>query len=144
MIESADIRIVRLVHGSFNFLVVLLFFIQGMLGLKIRKARRAGAASPSAALRRHRKAGPVLAVLGTAGFFAGLGIGIFSDGGVLEYPLHLGVGVSIVVLITSLFFVSRKIRSGESPWRQRHFVLGLCLLVLYVVQVLLGLGILAG
>jgi hypothetical protein len=133
----------RLAHGLFNFSVVVLFFYTARFGLVIRRARQRGESRPAAAIRRHRKLGPILAVLGALGFSAGLILVLLDTGNILKYPSHLLVGVIIVSLLLATFLVSRKITGAEaSPLRQAHFLLGLAILSLYVVQVFLGLGVL--
>jgi uncharacterized membrane protein YozB (DUF420 family) len=132
----------RLLHGLFNAAVMLLFFYQARLGLTIRHARLSKAAFPLAAVKRHRKIGPVLVVLGGLGFLAGLVLALFLEGKVLQYPLHFFTGLTIVLLLIGTFLISRRIKGPNSPLRKPHFVLGLCVLVLYVVQSFLGLRIL--
>ncbi|MFN2365788.1 MAG: DUF4079 family protein [Desulfurivibrionaceae bacterium] len=133
----------RLAHGLFNIAVALMFFYTARFGLKIRRARRQGAARPAAVIRRHRKLGPILAVLGFLGYLVGLTLVLLDSGNILQYPAHLSVGTIIVALLLTTFLVSRKISGTEaSPFRRVHFLLGLAILSLYVVQVFLGLGVL--
>jgi len=135
----ADLRIV---HGLFNFTVMLLFFYTARYGLTIRSARRNGTPLPVAAVIRHRTLGPVLALLGGLGFVAGLTLVLLDTGDIFKYPAHLAVGTAIVALILTTFLVSRRIRGQNSPHRDTHFRLGLAILTLYVVEVFLGLGVL--
>ncbi|HSH13338.1 MAG TPA: DUF4079 family protein [Desulfurivibrionaceae bacterium] len=135
----ADLRIV---HGLFNFAVVLLFFYTGRCGLMIRKARKNGLPLPVTAAARHRWLGPRLAILGWLGFAAGLALVLVDTGEVLKYPAHLLVGVVIVALLCATFLVSRKIKGPNSPYRDTHFRLGLAILSLYLLQVFIGLGVL--
>lgn len=131
----------RLAHGLFNFLVVLLFFYSASLGLRIRRARRNNGPRPGDAIRYHRKLGPILTVLGVMGFGAGLTLVLLDTGDFLKYPAHLLVGAVIVTLLLITFLVARKIVGPQaSPWRQGHFLLGLAILSLYLVEILLGLG----
>lgn len=133
----------RLAHGFFNFSVMLMFFYTARFGLQIRRARQKGAPRPTAAIRRHRKLGPILASLGAMGFGAGLTLVLLDTGNVLKYPAHLLVGVILVALLLATFLVSRKISGTEaSPIRKTHFLLGLTILSLYLLEVLLGLGVL--
>jgi hypothetical protein len=136
------IQYVKLLHGFYNALVLFLFFYQAWLGLTIRRTRRSKAPFPVASVKRHRKAGPVLAILGGLGFLVGLTLVLMDTGRILEYPLHLCVGLVIVPLLISAFIVSRKIKGPDSPFRMPHFILGMCILLLYVIQSFLGLGIL--
>lgn len=130
-------------HGSYNTLMFLLFCYQGWLGLLIRRRRMQGGAFPRAEVLRHRKAGPVLAVLGTLGFIAGLAlVGVFGKGDLLEHPLHLFVGSAIVLLLGATYAVSRRIRGTELPPRDLHFKMGIAILFFYSVEIFLGLGIL--
>jgi hypothetical protein len=73
MIEKQTITYLRLAHGSFNVTMMLLFFYQGFLGFRIRQGRKSGNQAVRA-IKRHRKAGPVLALMGVAGFVAGMTI----------------------------------------------------------------------
>ncbi len=128
----------RLVHGAFNTVVILLFVYQGILGLKIRRSEK----KPFHIIRRHRKTGPVLAVLGITGFIAGMTIAFLEWGHILKYPLHFITGLTIVSLIITIFIISRKIKGPDPYWRNRHFALGILIIFLYLVQAFLGLGIL--
>lgn len=135
----ADLRIV---HGLFNFAVMLLFFYTARYGQMIRRARKARAPLPVAAMRRHRYLGPRLAVLGGLGFGAGLTLVLLDTGDILKYPAHLLGGSIIVTLLLSTFMVSRKIKGPDSPYRNTHYQLGIAILTVYIVEVFLGIGVL--
>lgn len=132
----------RYVHGAYNAVMMLLFFYQGSLGLRIRQARRKKASFPMATVRRHRRNGPIFVPLGVFGFLVGLGLVLVDTGRVLEYPTHLFTGLAIALLLVSTYLVSRRIRGPASPLRTPHFILGICMLFLYVTQLFLGLRIL--
>jgi Protein of unknown function (DUF4079) len=136
------IEYLKIGHGLFNAFLAVLFFYQGWLGLMIRRARRSRASIPIGAVRRHRKTGPVLAALGGLGFLVGLVLVIIDTGRVLFYPLHLFVGLTIVLLLIGTFLISRRIKRPDSPYRTPHFILGICIILLYVFQSYLGLEIL--
>lgn len=142
MLERALLGDLRLLHGSFNAIVALLFIYHGSLGWRIRKERKRGGERDPGLIRRHRKEGPIFAVLGVAGYFAGVGLILIDKGHVFVYPSHMIVGSCIALLIVTTFIVSKKIRGPESPWRTPHFIVGLSILLLYIVQLYLGLGIL--
>ena len=129
-------------HGLFNLLVFGLFVRQGWLGLAIRQARQGGRPLPLAAIRSHRRLGPVAAMLGGLGFLAGNTLVFLDKGRLIEYPPHFAVGSLIVLVLSALYTLSRQITSADSPYRTPHASLGLALLGLYLVQVILGLGIL--
>ena len=129
-------------HGFFNLLVFGLFVRQGWLGLAIRRARQQEAPPPLAAIRSHRRVGPVAAILGGMGFAVGTLLVLFDKGRLAVYPLHFGGGFVIVVALCILYGFSRRIRGVESPLRTPHAALGLLLLVFYLMQAFLGLGIL--
>nr|MBF0221426.1 hypothetical protein [Desulfobulbaceae bacterium] len=68
---------------------------------------------------------------------------LWNSGNILKYPAHLSVGGVIVSLILATSLVSRKITGTQaSSFRQVHFFLGLAILSFYLLQVLLGLGVL--
>jgi hypothetical protein len=129
-------------HGLFNLLVFGLLIRQGWLGLSIRKARQNGAPRPIAAIRSHRRTGPVVAILGGTGFLAGMILVLFDKGRLIEYPLHFTTGSMIVLVLCTLYLLSRRITGVDSPYRNPHAGLGLLLLILYLIQAFLGLGIL--
>jgi hypothetical protein len=142
MIDKELIAYLKVAHGFFNLCMVALFCFQGWLGYLIRQARTSGAPLPLDAVRRHRKAGPVFAFWGVLGYVAGIVLVLLDKGRVLEYPLHFATGTVIAVVIVTLYAVSRRIQGPDPHLRNIHFGLGMFLLALYVVQVLLGLGIL--
>ena len=130
----------KYIHGLFNCMVILLFLYQGWLGLKIRHGRISGDPQEVKFVRRHRKVGPALAIMGIFGFISGIGTAYLSEGEIFEYPLHFLTGLSISSLIILTFLVSRKIRSRESPWRNPHYIIGIVIITLYFVQAYLGIG----
>jgi len=129
-------------HGLFNLLVFGLLLRQGWLGLVVRRTRRNGMPQPLETIRRHRRAGPVAVLVGAAGFVAGTLLVLLDKGRLVEYPLHFSVGGVIVLVLFGLYFLSRRIKGADSPYRIPHASLGLLLLILYVIQAVLGLGIL--
>ncbi|OGW32762.1 MAG: hypothetical protein A2X59_02065 [Nitrospirae bacterium GWC2_42_7] len=141
MIEKQTIEYLRLIHGAFNFIVMLLFVYQASLGLRIRSNRKKRTITPEV-IKRHRRFGPILAVLGITGFFAGISIIYLDYGHILKYPLHFIVGSLIAFSIITTYFISRKIKGAESSYRNSHFIIGLLIISLYLVQIFIGLGIL--
>ena len=142
LIDRELLADLRLVHGVYNTIVMMLFLYQGRLGFRIRRDRLAGAPPPFPVIKRHRQAGPILAILGGLGFFAGLTLVLLDTGNILEYPLHLFTGLTIVVLLIATYKISRDIKGPESSFRSPHFVLGIAILCLYFVNVFFGLGVL--
>jgi len=142
LISRELIAIFKLVHGLFNMTVLLLFFYHARNGLLIRRARRGKTPLPVTAIKRHRRMGPVLALLGGAGFSAGLILVMLDSGKILQYPPHLFVGAAIVLLLFSSYRVSRKIAGPSAPQRDLHYRLGLAILALYLVNTVLGIGVL--
>ena len=136
------LEVLGFLHGIYNGLVMALLFHQGWLGISIRRARLSKAPFPLKAVRDHRKRGPILAIAGGLGFFFGFILVLVGSGRVLEYPLHFFVGLAIVILLTGTFLISRKIKGPGSPLRTPHFILGVCVLLLYLFQSFLGLGVL--
>lgn len=128
-------------HGVFNVLVMLLFFRQGWLGLKIRQSRRAGTPL-AAAIKQHRRAGPIAVLLAAGGFGAGLALALIDHGQIGHNPAHFFNGLALVLCVGATFLVSRRLKGPAPPWRTVHALLGLVILVLYPLQVVLGLGVL--
>lgn len=139
--DKQIIGYLKVLHGLFNITVMLLFMYHGSLGLAIRKARLRGGSFPLKAVKRHRKAGPVLAALGILGFIAGMSVAYLDGGKVLEHPLHFGTGAAIVLLLLTAYGLSRSITGPDSPVRTPHAVVGVLILCLYVVQTFFGLSI---
>jgi hypothetical protein len=142
MIDKEFIAYFKLAHGFFNLCMMALFCYQAWLGYLIRQARTSGKPMPFDAVRKHRKAGPAFALWGVMGYIAGIVVVLLDKGRVFEYPLHFMTGSAIAVVIVSLYAVSRRITAKDISSRNIHFILGMFLLALYVIQVLLGLGIL--
>lgn len=141
MSDRNIIPYLRYAHGLYNITVAVLFYYHGSTGLTIRRRRKLGEVLPLNEVRRHRKMGPVLAVMGVLGFFAGLVISLL-DKGALEYPLHLSTGLIIVLSLLTTYAISRRINTQDSPARTPHFIIGITILCLYLIQLFLGLGIL--
>lgn len=142
LIDRQLLSNLRLAHGAFNTSVMLLFFYHARLGFGIRRARLSHAPLPFPAIKRHRSLGPVVALLGGLGFLVGLTLVLLDTGNVLEHAAHLFVGAAIVALIATTFFISRKIKGMDSPLRTPHFIIGIAILCLYLVEVFLGIGVL--
>ncbi len=134
--------VLKILHGSYNTLVMFLFFYQGFIGWKIRRERIQGKTRDFSLIRKHRKAGPIFAILGILGFFFGLVLVFIDKGHLLQYPLHFVTGFLLVSLIVVVYFISRKIKANQSPLRTPHFVMGLSLIVIYILQVFIGLDVL--
>jgi len=142
LIDPVLLAKLRLAHAAFNMSAAALIFYHAGLGIRIRRKRRAGAPLPFPMIRRHRKLGPALVALGIAGFSIGLTLVLLHTGRVLEYPPHLFTGAAIVVLLLTTFFLSRLIKGRNSPYRTPHFIVGIVILCLYLIEVLLGIGVL--
>lgn len=142
MIDKAYIDYLKILHGLYNSIVVLLFTYHGSLGWRIRKERRDGGKRDLTFIKQHRAAGPIFVLLGLLGYFAGALLVYIDKGRLLEYPLHLTVGSLLAFLLVSTFLISRKIKGADSPWRTPHFIIGLVIILLYIIQIFLGLDIL--
>jgi hypothetical protein len=132
----------EIIHGLYNLVVVFLFFYQGWLGLKIRRERIRGGTRDFSVVKKHRQNGPVFSLLGLLGFLAGLALVYIDKGYLLTYPLHLFVGLGLVLLIGLSYLLSKRIKGPEPSIRTTHFIIGLFLLSLYVIQVFIGLDVL--
>ncbi len=132
------IEYLKLFHGAYNTIVMLLIVYQGILGLRIRKAGN----KPVHTIRRHRKIGPVAAVLGISGFIAGMTVIFLDSGRIVKYPLHFITGLLIASLLVTTYLISKKIKGPDKYWRNRHYAVGVLIIFLYFVQTFLGLGVL--
>ena len=135
------IDIGKLFHGSFNTLLALAFMYQAWMGLAVRRGRKRGEPQVGV-VKRHRRLGPILVALGLLGFCAGLTLVIIDKGRIVEYPPHLIVGSLICLFLLGQYTVSKKIKGLESPWRTPHLAIGVGIVLLYVVQILIGISIL--
>jgi hypothetical protein len=142
LIDRQLLSDLRLAHGIYNFTMMLLFLYQGWLGFRIRQDRKAKAPLSVPVVKRHRKAGPVLALLGGLGFFTGLTLVLLDTGNILEYKLHFFTGLSIITLLIATYRISRDIKGPDSPFRIYHFAFGVAVLCLYLVNIFLGVGVL--
>jgi len=140
MIDKQILAYLRLVHGTFNTFVFVLIVYQGFLGYSIRKARLTGIPAGDIT-RRHRKNGPFLAVTGIAGFITGAVLVYLDYGHLMKYPLHFINGASISMALSGMFLISKRISAADTKWRTAHYRLGIITIVLYVIQLFLGLVI---
>lgn len=143
LIDKEVLSSLRLAHGAFNIVVMLLFWYQAWMGMKIRKARRlTREALPFNLIRRHRKSGPVYAGMALFGYLFGIVIVFLHERHFLEHPVHFFTGTALIVVITISIVLSRRIQGQQSAFRTAHFISGVFLLVLFFLQVLFGLGVL--
>ena len=144
MISKEVVVYLKIMHGSFNSLVFIFFCYQGWLGLQIRKARAQGRYPIPSTIKRHRTAGPFLAGLGLLGYVAGLIVGRLGHdhAHTSAFSPHLVSGSVLVIAIVLVLLISKRIKGIDPFWRTIHFSSGLCLLCLYVIQIIFGLRIL--
>ncbi len=140
LIDRELLAYLRLAHGMFNVSMMCLFIYQGWIGLKVRRARIAQAPLPLQVIKRHRKAGPVLTILGVLGFLSGTTLVLLHAGKIFEYPTHLFTGIVIVTLLIASLVISRRIKGSDSSSRTPHFMISIAVLCLYPVNVFLGIG----
>ena len=69
MIDKQIIAYLKLIHGAFNALVMLLLIYQGWFGLRIRNIRRAGKPPDFRMIKRHRKNGPLFHYIRMPGIY---------------------------------------------------------------------------
>jgi hypothetical protein len=132
----------RILHGSYNIIIALTFIYQGWLGIKIRNERKAAGPRDLHVIRRHRILGPTLVLLSCLGYLWGAVLVFIGEGRIFEFPLHNITGAGIVILVIISFLTSRRIKGLDSQWRTPHFVLGIGILCVYIIQVFIGLDIL--
>jgi FtsH-binding integral membrane protein len=135
------IDIAKVAHGCFNTLLALVFLYQAWMGLTIRRGRKRGEPQIKAK-RRHRRLGPFLVFLGILGFCLGLLLVYIDTGRVWEYPPHLVVGSLIVLFLLGQYAVSKRIKGSASSWRTPHLAIGVGIICLYVLQIVIGVGVL--
>ncbi len=131
----------KVAHGLFNVFVFIVLLYQAWIGFKIRKGRKTGQ-SQFAAIKRHRKLGPILVFTGMLGYCFGLILVSIDKGQILEYPFHLTVGTLVVLFLAGQYGVSRKIKGLESSWRTPHLAIGIGIFCLYVFQIVTGMAVL--
>jgi hypothetical protein len=140
MVDPELIDVGEIVHGAFNGVIAIIFMYQGFLGLRIRRQRTAEGSRDFSVIRKHRKIGPALALLGMIGFLAGITLVLVDKGKIVAFPLHFILGLLVVLLILAVYLSSKKTGVG-TEWRTGHALIGLVLLCLYVVQVIIGLDV---
>jgi len=141
LLSKETVALLRYVHGGLNLLVAIMVWSMLALGLGIRRRRASGRATLKLS-SPHMAIGPVLAVLGPMGFLAGVTLITLDKGSPLEYPPHFVLGFLIALALPGMFLLSRALLKGSQRARRAHRRLGITLAVLYMFQVLLGIGIL--
>jgi hypothetical protein len=141
MVSDAVVSTLQVGHVLFNSALFFAFGFQGLLGLRIRKRRVAGALQDFSVVKRHRALGPRLATLLPVGYLAGLITAYLHKGLWVRYPGHLAAGTALLLVAGAAVMVSKRIRGAHSPWRTPHFALGVLLLCSFLVQIYLGLNI---
>ncbi len=131
----------RALHGLYNFTIMLLFFYQASLGLRVRRGRKAGHL-PTVSVKKHRRNGPVFMVMAGFGYLAGLVITSLDQSHIIVFPPHFLTGTILVLSIATTYFISRKI-NGDEVWRDRHYRLGIFILIIYVLQAFFGITVLS-
>lgn len=133
----------KVLHGFYNFTILLLFVYQGLLGIRIRKNRLKKLFIPDV-VKKHRRLGLMLFPLSIAGFFSGVTLVYAEWQEIIKYPLHFFNGVVLLILIISIFIISRLLTIERLFLRNIHFLLGLLIISLYLIQIILGFIILIG
>lgn len=129
-------------HAVFNAVLLLGLLSLGIVGWGNRRNRLAGRPMNAPLVRRHRRWGVILAGILPFSYLGGLGTVFLDFKTLLKFPLHLGIGTLLLAAVGLTYLASRKIRGLQSPWRTRHFLLGLACLVLFLAQAVLGLDVL--
>lgn len=141
MIGEDLIPYLKLAHGFYNTLIMLLFVYQAILGLKIRR-QRIKEKQQFHIVKKHRRLGTFLVPLVLSGFLTGLIVVFLDTGRFLKHPIHFAIGLSIVLSIITTFFISRKIKGIDLKWRDIHFRLGIIIIFLFITQIFIGLWML--
>jgi len=141
ILSKETIASLRYFHGGYNLLMALAAWSMLWLGLSIRR-RRASGRQAGTVTSAHRRIGPVLAVLGPTGFLAGATLIVLDKGHVFEYPSHFIIGLLLALALPGMYVLSRALLRGSARARTVHRRLGISVAVVYLLQVLLGVGIL--
>ncbi len=140
-LSKETIMYLKYLHGFFNLSVAGLVLYQYRLGASIRKIRLNNASAPQE-MKKHLKLGPFAVALGILGFVAGNIIIFMDKARVLVYPVHFISGGLIAFGLVYLFILSRKMIAGDISNRSLHGKVAMVVVALYLMQILLGLGIL--
>ncbi len=141
MVSRELIAYLKLLHAVYNVTIIVLFLLQGRLGLQIRKGRLAGS-PPFQLIKKHRRNGPILVFMGVCGFLSGVIIVGLDSGELLKYYYHYLVGLTLALLMITTLFVSKLIKGADPYWRNIHLAVGLFIICFYLVQLILGLSVL--
>lgn len=136
------VPVLQVGHGLFNAALLAAFLAQGWLGWRIRRGRAAGFATDILALKRHRRQGPILALLLGVGYLAGVSTAFVHKGRWVPHPLHFAAGTLLIALVAATVVVSKRIQGPATPARTTHFLLGIVVLGVFFTQALLGLAVL--
>ena len=128
-------------HALFNSTIFLLFIYQAYLGLSMRRSKLAGQID-IVKVRRHKRNGPIAATLAIFGYVFGLVIVSIDRGRPFTFPAHFINGTLIIALIATTFIISRKMMS-DPGLREVHRRIGIVIISLYVLQILMGISLLA-
>jgi len=142
MASDLVVSALQIAHASANAALFVGLVYQGTLGLRIRKRRVAGVLQDFSVVKRHRALGPVLAALLPLAYLGGVVAAFLHKGRWVPFPEHFAGGSVLLLVVFSAVAASKKIGGAQSPWRPRHFALGLLALALFVVQIYLGLNVL--
>ncbi len=120
MINDRVITNLRIAHGSYNIFVMILFFYQGFLGLRIRIERKKGT-QHFRAIRNHRKSGPVLVGMGITGFFCRTDPGVYRPRQYPEIPVPSYCRLNFNGLNTHPAFYIEKDKSIWHRFKEQTF-----------------------
>ena len=140
-LDKETLMYLRYAHGAFNLLMALVVWVMLALGLRVRRMRVKGA-NPKTSGSIHRSIGPFLAFIAPLGLPAGMALILIDKGRLLEYPAHFTLGLTLAMALPYSFHLSQGIIKGRANARDMHRKIGIAMATLYLIQLLLGIGIL--
>lgn len=132
------------IHPILGGMLFVMFAFQGITGIGSIDAADENRKATGLA-RFHRGNGRALAALLPAVYVTGLLTVVLRGKGISAHPPHLINGTLLLVAVIAAFFLARKFRTTASKGTKHvHITFGAFAIVFYLVQAVIGLGMLLG
>jgi hypothetical protein len=128
-------------HALINIAMALTALAQFFMGLQIRRLRKTAAPVSPGLGRLHRRLGPVLVISCFLGLFSGWALVFYHYCALFVRPMHSFTGLGLALAFLLAFAVSKKIRAGDTGFRNAHYGLGYLIISFCAAQIYLGLGL---